>query len=154
MKFGLFLPAILAAGMLAAQSTPPAKTQTHEHHQPGVMMQRLTADLNLTAQQQAKAKTIFDQSWQQRKALAPKLKEERGAILNAIESDNVPQIDKLIQANTQLNAQAAEIHAKAMAQFYALLNPAQKVKMNQRLQHFMHPMGAEHHGSPAASSSR
>lgn len=160
MKFGLFLPAVLAAGMAVAQTTPPVNTQTDtpaktdqtEHRRP-MMMRRLTADLNLTPQQQAKAKQIFDQSWQQRKPLTPKLREERGAVLNAIKTDNIGQIDHLIQANSQLNAQAAEIHAKAMARFYAMLNPSQKAKMDQKMAHFMHPMAPEHH-APASTSSR
>ncbi|HUA83587.1 MAG TPA: Spy/CpxP family protein refolding chaperone [Bryobacteraceae bacterium] len=161
MKFGLFLPAVLAAGMAVAQTTPPAntqantpaKTETQTEHRRPMMMRRLTADLNLTPQQQTEAKKIFDSSWQQRKALTPKLREERGAVLNAIKTDNVGEIDHLIQANSQLNAQAAEIHAKAMAQFYAMLNPAQKAKMDQKMAHFMHPMAPEHH-APAATNSR
>lgn len=159
MKFGLFLPAILAAGLVGAQTTAPVntqaqneKTQTQTEHRRPMMMQKLTADLNLTPQQQAKAKQIFDRSWQERKAIAPKLREERGAVLNAIKTDNVQAIDHLIQANTQLNAQAAEIHAKAMAQFYATLNPAQKTKMDQKMAHFMHPMGPEHHAAAATGT--
>jgi Spy/CpxP family protein refolding chaperone len=140
--------------MLAAQSTAPANTAPQEHHRQPQMMQKLTSDLNLSPDQQAKAKQIFDQSWQQRKALMPKLREERGAILNAIKTDNTGQIDRLIQANSQVNAQAAEIHAKAMAQFYAILNPAQKAKMDQKMAHFMHPMGPQHARStqPSAGS--
>ena len=146
MKFRtLFLPALLGAGILAAQTTPPANTPEHAHHSRAQMMQKLTSDLNLTADQQAQAKQIFEQSWQQRKALAPKLSEERGAVLNAIKTDNIAGIDQLIQANSRLNAQAAAIHAKAMAQFYAILNPQQKAKMDQKLAHFMHPMAGEHH---------
>jgi len=159
MKFRtLFLPAVLGVGMLAAQTTtPPARTAPPEHSQRGgrqMMLQKLTSDLNLTPDQQAKAKQIFDQSWQQRKAIAPKLKEERGAILAAIKSDNVTQIDRLIQQNSQLNAQAAEIHAKAMAQFYAILNPQQKAKMDQKLAHFLNPMARARHAGQSQQTSR
>jgi len=153
MKFRtLFLPAVLGVGMLAAQTAPPAKTNTQEHaKQSGrqMMIEKLTSDLNLTPDQQAKAKQIFDQSWQQRKAIAPKLREERGAVLHAIKSNDVAQIDRLIQANSQLNAQAAEIHAKAMAQFYQILNPEQKTKMDQKLARFMNPMAGAHHHAHA-----
>lgn len=145
MKFASLILPVVLAGALSAQTTAPAKAE--EHHPQArnsqMMMQRLTKDLNLTADQQTKAKNIFDQSWAQRKAISPKLREERGAILNAIKSDNPREIDRLIQENSHLNAQAAEIHAKAMAKFYAMLNPDQKVKMDQRLNAFMHPM--EHH---------
>ena len=147
----LILPVILAGAMSAQTATPPANTQTHQRNHPQ-MMQKLTADLNLTADQQAKAKQIFDQSRQQRKALAPKLKEERGAVLQAIKTDNTAQIDRLIQQNSQVNAQAAEIHAKAMAKFYAILNPDQKAKMDQKMAHFMHPMGPRHRAAGQANS--
>lgn len=158
MKFGLFLPAVLAAGMAMAQTTPPANTQPNtssktgqtEHNRP-TMMQRLTADLNLTPQQQTQAKQIFDQSREQRRALGPKLREEREAMINAIKTNNVREIDRLTQSNSQLNAQAAGIHAKAMAKFYAILTPEQKTKMDQKLDRFMQPMGPEHH-APAAST--
>jgi Spy/CpxP family protein refolding chaperone len=158
MKFGLFVPAVLAAGMVMAQTTPPANTQANTpprteqtQNRRATMLQRLTADLNLTPQQQTQAKQIFDQSWQQRKALAPKLQEERAAVINAIKTNNVREIDRLTQSNSQLNAQAEAIHAKAMAKFYTILDPAQKAKMDQKMANFMRPMGPEHH-APTASS--
>jgi Spy/CpxP family protein refolding chaperone len=152
MKFGpLILPVILA-GVMSAQTAPPAQAQgQHNHSQnnrPQKMMQKLTADLNLTADQQAKAKQIFHQSWEQRKALTPKLTEERSAVVNAIKTDNPAQIDRVIQQNEQVNAQAAEIHAKAMAKFYAILTPDQKAKMDQKMDHRMHRM--EHAGQASS----
>lgn len=149
MKFTpLILPVLLAAAM-SAQTTAPAKPQ-HQRN-PQMMMQKLTSDLNLTADQQAKAQAIFDQSRQQRKALAPKLREERGAVLNAIKTDNTRQIDRVIQENSQVNAQAREIHAKAMAKFYAMLTPDQKAKMDQKMSHSMGgSMGPRHHAGQSA----
>jgi protein CpxP len=150
MKFTpLILPVLLAAAM-SAQTTAPANTPEH-HRNPQMMMQKLTSDLNLTADQQAKARAIFDQSRQQRKALAPKLREERGAVLNAIKTDNTRQIDRVIQENSQINAQAREIHAKAMAKFYAMLTPDQKAKMDQKMSHSMGgSMGPRHHAGQSA----
>ena len=142
--------------MLVAQTTPPANSQPQhaQHHPRQMMMQKLTADLKLTPDQQAKAKQIFAQSREQRKALAPKLREERGAVINAIKSDNVPQIDRAIRQNSQVNAQAAEIHARAMAQFYAILTPDQKAKMDQKLDRFMRPAAARHGHAARESNSR
>lgn len=105
------------------------------------MLGRLTSDLNLSPDQQAKAKAIFQKSWQDSQALRPKLREERAALMNAIRSDDQARIGQLIQQNTQLNAQVREIHAKAMAQFYATLNPDQKTKMDRKMNaSFMRPM--------------
>jgi len=98
MKIGsLFLPLFVAA-CFCAQTTPaPA-----HHRQP--MLQKLTAELNLTADQQAQAKAIFQKSWEQRKALAPKLREERVAMFNAVKTDDEQQIDQVVQQNSRLNA--------------------------------------------------
>lgn len=150
MKFGPLILPVLLAGVMSAQTTPPAKAQEHQHN-PQMMMQKLTADLNLTPDQQAKAKAIFDKSREQRTALAPKLREERGAVLNAIKTDNTAQIDRVIEENSQINAKAREIHAKAMARFYAILTPEQKAKMDQKMEHFMNPTGAAHHAGQAST---
>ena len=68
-------------------------------------------------------------------------------MFNAVKTDNEQQIDHLVQQNSQLNAQAREIHAKAMAKFYAILNPDQKAKMDQKLNPAVH--SARRAGHPA-----
>ncbi len=143
--------------MLAAQTaTPPVSAAPQENTQRTGrqrMLQRLASDLNLTPDQQAKARQIFGESWRQRRAIAPQLREERKAILTAIKSDNTAEIERLIQRNSQLNAQAAEIHAKAMARFYAILNPQQKAKMDQKLARLMNPMAPARHARPSGQPS-
>jgi Spy/CpxP family protein refolding chaperone len=138
----LFLP-FFVAGMLSAQTPPPAQHPMAAHHQANgqARLQKLTTDLNLTPDQQTQAKAIFQKSWEQAKALRPKLREERVAVLNAVRSDNEREIDRLIARSSQFNAQEREIHAKAMAKFYSILTPDQKTKMDQKLNAFMRPAG-------------
>ena len=128
MKTVSFLLPLFAAGILSAQTAPAP----HHRAPGGQMMQRLSTRLSLTADQQAQAKAIFQQSREQMKALQPKLKEERQAISAAVKSGNEQQIDQLVQQNAPLNAQARAIHTKAMAKFYQILTPEQKAKFDER----------------------
>jgi Spy/CpxP family protein refolding chaperone len=128
MKPSYFLLPFLAAGILAAQPAP--------HHRTGApMLQRLSARLNLTAEQQSQAKAIFQASREQARALAPKLREEREAVAAAVKSDNERQIDQVLSQDARLNAQARAIHVKAMAKFYQILTPEQKAKFDQGKRH-------------------
>jgi Spy/CpxP family protein refolding chaperone len=123
----LFL-SLFVAGMLSAQTVPATHARAANSR-----MQRLTAQLNLTPDQQTQAKAIFQDSRQQAQALMPQLKQEREAMASAVKSGDEAQIDQLSQQNSQLNAQVRAIHAKARARFYALLSPAQKVTYDQNM---------------------
>ena len=129
MKLGSFLLPFLAAGILSAQTAAPAP---HHRAPGGQNMQRLSARLNLTADQQTQAKAIFQASRQEMKSLRPQLQSARQAMSAAVKAGNEQQIDQLTQQNAQLNAQARAIHAKAMAKFYQILTPDQKTKFDQR----------------------
>jgi Spy/CpxP family protein refolding chaperone len=94
------------------------------------MLRRLTNRLNLTADQQARVKTIFADSRQQTKTLMPQLREERSALRNAVKSDSESQIDQITTKDAQLNAQIEAVHVKAMAKVYATLTPDQKAKFD------------------------
>lgn len=132
MKFSAFLLPVAMAGFLAAQTTPAPQTHHGQRHS---MADRMTAKLNLSQDQQAKAHTIFEKARAQEKALRPKLQEERVALKSAVRTDNEGQIDRVLQQNSQLNTQAREIHTKAVAQFYQILNPSQKAQFDQMSAH-------------------
>lgn len=95
----------------------------------------MTARLNLSQDQQTKAHSIFAKAREQEKALQPKLREERMALRTAVKADNEGQIDHILQQNSQLNTQAREIHTKAVAQFYQVLNPSQKAQFDKMAAH-------------------
>jgi Spy/CpxP family protein refolding chaperone len=126
MKLSPLFLSLFVAGMLFAQTAPASHARRGD-----MMLQRLTASLNLTTDQQAQAKTIFKDSRAQAQALMPQLKQEHQAMQAAVKSDNEAQIDQILQGNSQLNAQVRAIHAKARAKFYALLTPAQKATYDQ-----------------------
>jgi Spy/CpxP family protein refolding chaperone len=126
-KFASVFLSLFAAGILSAQTAPAA-----HHRAGGGMIQRLSAQLNLTADQQAQARAIFQQSREQMKAIAPQLKAERQAMQTAVKADNEGQIDAIVHQNAAFDAQNRAIHAKAMAKFYQILTPDQKTKFDQR----------------------
>jgi Spy/CpxP family protein refolding chaperone len=96
-------------------------------------MARLTAGLNLTADQHKQVRQIFGQSRTEMKTLMPKFREDRAALAGAVKSDSEEQIDKVAQQDAQLRAQMEAIHAKTLAKFYSILTPDQKAKVDQRM---------------------
>jgi Spy/CpxP family protein refolding chaperone len=146
MKISAFLLPFCVAGMLAAQTaTPPQSAPaSHARRAKRDMVQRLSARLNLTADQQNQAWAIFKQARADARSFSPKLRQERVALRTAIKSDNEAQIDQILQQDSQLNAQARAIHAKAMAKFYQILTPEQKAKFDR--------MGMRHRPAKAQSA--
>jgi Spy/CpxP family protein refolding chaperone len=146
MKFSTMLLPFAVAGILSAQTAapspnPPASQGQHARQMHKGMVDRLSARLNLTPDQQNQAKAIFGKARADEKAFQPKLKQERVALRSAIRSDNEPQIDQILNQDSQLNSQARAIHAKAMAKFYQILTPAQKTQFDH--------MGPRHRASQA-----
>jgi Spy/CpxP family protein refolding chaperone len=153
MKFSTFLLPLCVAGIVSAQTaaSPQPAPPSHESHARrahGDMVARLSARLNRTPDQQNQARTIFQQARAEAKALSPKLKNERVALRTAIKSDNEPQIDRILHQDSQLNAQARAVHAKAMAKFYQILNPDQKAQFDKMSEH----MGMRNHRAAAPSA--
>ncbi len=151
MKLSTFLLPLCVAGMLSAQTAAPPQPapQSHESHARRAhrdMVARLSTRLHLSPDQQNQARAIFKQARADAKALSPKLRNERVALRTAIKSDNEPQIDRILNQDSQLNVQARAIHAKAMAKFYQILNPDQKTRfdhMGMRSHRTASPSGAE-----------
>lgn len=141
MKSPIVLMSVLTAGMLAAQTAPPPAASS-AHSNPAqherwaarrARFARLTAGLNLTADQQKQVHEIFSQSRTEMKTLMPKFREDRAALAGAVKSDSEQQIDKVAQQDAQLRAQMEAIHAKTLAKFYSILTPDQKAKVDQRM---------------------
>ena len=86
MKISTFLLPFCVAGILAAQTAapPPAGASHHARREHRRYGPRLSARLNLTPDQQNQARTIFQQSRADAKALSPKLRNERVALRTAI----------------------------------------------------------------------
>src|SRR5258708_1260648 len=123
MKIRSLFLSLLAGGILSAQPAQP--TQGAPHHK---MMQNLTADLNLTADQQTQIRAIFKDQAAQSKDLRQKLHDQHTALAAAVKSGSNDQIDKIAQDMAPLQAQMTAARAKSLAKVYSVLTPDQKTK--------------------------
>ena len=101
---------------------------------PGGMMKGpgfLARGLDLTDAQKEQAKTIFQTARQNAQAIQQQLKPLEQNLQEAIKANNVAGIQTAIGAMVPLRTQLAVIHATAAAQFYQLLTPEQKAKLDQ-----------------------
>jgi Spy/CpxP family protein refolding chaperone len=105
--------------------------QTHGTKGADYTSEDLAKELNLTADQQTKVRAIFADTHQRAQALEPKMSEEREALKTAVKAGDDSEIDRILQQNSQVNADFQAMHVKAMAKVYALLTPDQKVKFDQ-----------------------
>ena len=127
--------AVLAAGMALAQNAP-AQNSTHTGRhgaQTGSMIDRLSARLNLTDAQKQQAQSIFAESWKSAQPVRTQIHQDKQALAAAVKSGSQADIDRISNNMGPLVAQASAIHAKAFANFYAILTADQKSKVDQRL---------------------
>ncbi len=125
---GLLAGAVFAQGMRPGgeRGTPP---------DPQTMIQRrvdrLATMLNLTDAQKTQATTIFTNSYNAAQGIQPSLQTNRESLSTAIKKNDTASIDSLSMTTGTLTGQLTGIHAKAEAQFYAILTPDQKTKYDQ-----------------------
>lgn len=125
--------AMAAGGLLLAQGTTPAAPA------PGARMTQhldhVAAVLNLTEDQKAQVKTIFQSSFDQAKPLFTQLHDNRQAIEQLVKSGTTenfdPQLQALANTHATLTSQMTVLYAKAMAQVWNLLTPDQRQKADQ-----------------------
>jgi Spy/CpxP family protein refolding chaperone len=99
-------------------------------------VQHLTTLLNLTAEQQTQATTIFSNAAQTEAPLMRQMRSTHDALRTAAESNNAAAIDQAAATFGNLTAQMLSIHTKADAAFNALLTADQQAKFAE----------IEHHG--------
>jgi Spy/CpxP family protein refolding chaperone len=147
MKLSLaFMPFLMAGALVAQQSPAPATgrsgynapTSTQNQARTGeranhseYFVQHLSKELSLTPDQQTQVRNIFADTRKSAEALAPKMQQEREALKTAVKSGNDREIDRILQQNSQLNADYEAMHVKAMAKVYRILTPDQKTKFDQ-----------------------
>jgi len=139
---------VIGAGLALAENGPPpggrnAAPPSGEargwHHDRGLRF--ILRMLDLTEEQKATAKTIFQGAYEQSEPLREELKTKRGLLCEAIKANNTPAIGSLAEEMGELRGELVEIHALAWAQFYALLTPEQKEKLEELWEFFrdLHP---------------
>jgi Skp family chaperone for outer membrane proteins len=113
-------------GRRGGDRTPPTAAEMIERR-----VQMLTTLLTLDASQQAQAKTIFANAQTEAEALRTKVDTAQDALQDAVKgaaSDS--QIDQLAASLGTLHGQSLAVQAKAQSKFRAILNAAQKEKLD------------------------
>jgi Spy/CpxP family protein refolding chaperone len=129
--------AALAGGMLLAQTQG---TQPGRQHGAGRRLDRMSTVLGLNDAQKTQAKSIFDAEHQAAKPLFQQMRTLHQSLRSAVTTGN-GNIDQLSGQLGTLTGQVAGIHAKSMAQFYAMLTPDQQAKAQA-----MGPLGGRFRG--------
>jgi Spy/CpxP family protein refolding chaperone len=99
-------------------------------------LDRVATVLSLTDDQKAQVKTIFDNALGQSKSLFPQMRQNRQAIEQLVKSGTTgaafdTQLQTLASTQASLASQRTVIYAKALAQVWNLLTPAQQEKAAQ-----------------------
>jgi Spy/CpxP family protein refolding chaperone len=117
--------AALAAGAVLAQ-TGQGKLALGAN-----LRQRVIKNLNLTADQKAQAKTIFQDAKAAAALVRPQVQENRQALEAAVKSNDATRIQQYAAAAGVLQGKLVAIRSTAMAQLYAILTPDQQTKLGQ-----------------------
>jgi len=130
----LLLSFALAATLSAQPPTGP--------HGPRNYVQWMSAKLNLTADQQSQATTIFNNERSAEAPIHASLKSAHQALIDAEKSNNTVSIEQLSNTIGTLTAQLTVTHSKARAAFYRVLTPEQQTTFQQlESRRPMGPMG-------------
>ena len=149
-KIPMILLGILTAGAMVAQTAQSPTAQQQQAPAPAhtrvraraenrqdQMLQRLTARLNLTSDQQNQVRAILKDSREHSKAWVSSFRAERMALDQAVKSDSTRRIDEIMNANVSMNSEVAANHLKTAAKIYAILTPDQKAKFDRRFDRLM-----------------
>jgi Spy/CpxP family protein refolding chaperone len=129
LALSLGLTGVVALAQTAARRHNPAERQQRR-------LEMLTSRLNLTADQQEKAKSLFESSRAEARPLMRQTWQSRAALRDATragKSDD--ELKQLANRQGELMGQMAAIHARTQAQFRALLTPEQQQKSDELAQH-------------------
>ena len=116
-----FTMAFTITGALAQNAPDPATMIQHR-------VQRLTALLGLTTDQQTQATTIFTTAQSATAPVLTSIKTARTSLQAAVKSNTAAAIDSESAQIGTLEGQLTDINAKADAAFYATLTADQKTK--------------------------
>ncbi len=95
------------------------------------MMDRLAARLNLTDAQKQQAQSIFAEARKSAQPVRAQIRQDKQALAAGVKSGSKADIDRILENNMgPLLAQSSAIHA-GLANFYAILTPDQKSKVDQ-----------------------
>jgi Spy/CpxP family protein refolding chaperone len=107
----------------------PGPTNPPEH--PVFGHPQMMEALNLTTTQKQQANTIFSDARQKAQPIREDMRQNREALDAAVKANNTSQIESLSSQWGILQGKAQAIRSTAMAKFYAILTPEQRIKADQ-----------------------
>jgi Spy/CpxP family protein refolding chaperone len=119
--------ALGAASLFAATTSPANGPAVHQRH--GRMGAFLASYLNLTPQQQAQRKAIFQSLRQSSMPVRQELRQTRRDLRNAVQANNMVQIQQLAKTEGSEVGQLAALRGEASAKSYQILTPQQKQEL-------------------------
>jgi len=140
------LAAIVAMGaaMVLAQTTATAQKGAGKGNGVRALLRkRLVNALDLTADQKQQAKTILQGARETAQPLAQQLKQDRQALVAAIQAGDSAKIQQLSTDMGSLRGHVLAIRSDAMSRFYATLTPDQKAKAADFLQKARQVLGKQ-----------
>lgn len=119
------MTAALSAGGLMADAT----SHTRQNGR-GNFVDRMSTELNLTAQQKQQAKSIFTSEREAARSIRMQLRQERKAVESAIQTGKpATEVRQLAKNEAPALGDLAGMRAESYAKFYAVLNPEQQQKL-------------------------
>ena len=140
MKLRLVFVSICLTGLAVAQVQPGPRPRPRDFGPgpglgaglgPGMNEQRLTRALGLSAEQQNRIHTAFQEAQVITKGAPEKTAELQKQLSAAIKAGNEGEIDRISQDLARLHQEQLATQAKTMAKVYAALTPEQKAKFDQ-----------------------
>ena len=120
----------LTTGMVLAQAPatgqPVPKKVPFNH--PMFGHEQMMQSLNLTPAQKQQSDTIFADAKQKAQPIRQEIRQNREALHAAVKTNNTAQIDRLSARQGELMGKTLAIRSEAMAKFYAILTPEQRMK--------------------------
>ena len=120
--------AALGTASLFAATTGPANRPAF-HHEHGRMGAFLANYLNLTPQQQAQQKAIFQNLRQSAMPVRQELRQTRRELRNAVQANDTAKIQQLAKTEGTDVGQLAALRGEAFAKSYQILTPQQKQEL-------------------------
>jgi len=119
--------ALGTASLFAATTGPANGAAVHQRH--GRMGAFLASYLNLTPQQQAQQKAIFQNLRQSATPVRQELRQTRRELHSAIQANNTAQIQQLAKTEGSEVGQLTALRGEAFAKSYQILTPQQKQEL-------------------------
>jgi len=139
--FHSILLAALGAGLITAQTAGGSGAALHERMTReeaallGMRDLRIAADLNLTADQQAKIRAAFEEAAEARRGVVDQTRGLRNQLASAVTAGDQAMIDQISEALGAILQQQISTQAKTLAKVYGVLTPEQKTKLEGEVSH-------------------